>query len=491
MTTLKRVRSVGVWVAAPLVLVWIGATVAFGEPQRGQPSAPSNSSAEGSQTAPAPQDYRCECQDDPSARLDEDDEDKGLAPAEDRRVTPGKKLGADGGDAQRRRLNEIASRKVFFGNLHSHTKYSDGDGFPEDAFAHARAQGKLDFLAVTPHNHRHANRFPQFGIAHHNDRYEGPRQNALIPAANRLTLDDEFVALYGQEFSSISRGNHLCIFDVPRVVRTNDVANGRFDTLINDWLPSHLDSSGDLALVQLNHPWNGSCPNNIEYGRDDFPSFEEWRENLDKHASLIEVINGPSHDDAEGVKPRTINAGEFRRYLNLGFHLAPTANQDNHHRTWGTITDARTAVVATRLTKTDLLNAMRKRHVYASLDKNLRIVAQVEGELLGSILANPIAHAQELQIEIAINDDDEPAESYWVEVFADKEIDGESDDIRAKEVATFGPLTTSALAGESNTWELTGLEYDGWDYLYFRVLAGPTLQQAKKRAWTAPVWFAN
>jgi hypothetical protein len=28
--------------------------------------------------------------------------------------------------------------RVFFGNLHSHTSYSDGVGTPEDAFKHAR-----------------------------------------------------------------------------------------------------------------------------------------------------------------------------------------------------------------------------------------------------------------------------------------------------------------------------------------------------------------
>ena len=43
---------------------------------------------------------------------------------------------------------------VYFGNLHSHTSYSDGSGTPDDAYRHARNTAGLDFLAVTEHNHR-------------------------------------------------------------------------------------------------------------------------------------------------------------------------------------------------------------------------------------------------------------------------------------------------------------------------------------------------
>ena len=39
--------------------------------------------------------------------------------------------------------------KVFFGNLHSHTSFSDGSGSPEDAFKHARDTAEVDFLAIT------------------------------------------------------------------------------------------------------------------------------------------------------------------------------------------------------------------------------------------------------------------------------------------------------------------------------------------------------
>ena len=228
----------------------------------------------------------------------------------------------------------------------------------------------------------------------------------------------------------------------------------------------------------------------VEYGRDDFPTFAEWRDKLDACAQLIEVINGPSHENGTGRQPATVADAEYRRYLNMGFHLAPTANQDNHRRTWGSITDARTAVVTTTLSKAGVIGALRNRHAYATLDRNLRIIATVDGELCGSILsAAPTANA-ELTIEISVNDDDEATGRYWVEVFADR-IDGATGNQRAVLIATYGPLDTTANPADPNLWALEGLSYDeDWDYLYFRVLQG-SVSSAKPVAWLAPVWFGG
>ena len=47
--------------------------------------------------------------------------------------------------------------------------------------------------------------------------------------------------------------------------------------------------------------------------------------------------------------------------------------------------------------------------------------------------------------------------------------------------ATYGP-------GADEVWVLGGLQYAGWDYVYFRVWEGPEAT-AEKVAWLAPVWF--
>lgn len=409
-----------------------------------------------------------------------------LPPLAERKIRSARKAKGGMGPGLTLRAANQQPLQVFFGNLHSHTSYSDGTGLPAEAFFHARHEAELDFLALTEHNHREAGRRNGRRIAFHNDRYEGPRSDALILVANRLTQNGSFVALYGQEFSTISAGNHVNVFDVPHVIDDRVVKKGEFGDLFDSWLPSNLDTTGEQALLQLNHPWARSSPNEKEYGRDDLGTFRVWRSRLDQQAQLIEVINGPAFGRGTGREPHESGA-EYRRYLNMGFHLAPTANQDNHRRTWGTITDARTGVVAEELTKPAILEALRSRRAYASLDRNLRIIATVEGELCGAIISGSIANGHELDIEIAIDDDDEPTGRYWVEVFAD-EIDGRSGNARASLVATYGPLDASDDPNASNIWMLPGLAYDGWDYLYFRVLQGD-VSSVERQAWLAPVWF--
>ncbi len=265
---------------------------------------------------------------------------------------------------------------------------------------------------------------------------------------------------------------------MPHVIDDGTVANGDFATLINTWLPANQDTTGQQALLQMNHPWASSSRNSEEYGRNDFTSVTQWRQRVDARAQLICVANGPSHSTGTNRTPH-ISDSEFRRYLNLGFHLAPTADQDNHRATWGTITDARTAVIANTLDKPSILNALRARHAYATLDENLQIITTVQGALCGDIVAEPAANA-ELAIEVFITDDDEPTQTFWMEVFVD-DVGGS----RARLQATYGPLTATAA---DEVWVLGGLQYGGWDYLYFRVWEGPE-DSAERVAWIAPVWF--
>src|SRR6185436_18826241 len=146
--------------------------------------------------------------------------------------------------------------RVFFGNLHSHTGYSDGSGIPSDAYAHARDVAKLDFLAVTEHNHAQAG-----AIANNHALYNGPQPASLIRTAAQFDAPGSFVALYGQEFSTISSGNHANVLEVGDVIDTSDVPNGAWNLLLETWLPAHPDSEGKPAVMLLNHPATNDSPN--------------------------------------------------------------------------------------------------------------------------------------------------------------------------------------------------------------------------------------
>ncbi|HEV8543652.1 MAG TPA: hypothetical protein VGR78_14760, partial [Verrucomicrobiae bacterium] len=239
----------------------------------------------------------------------------------------------------------VADDLVFFGNLHSHTSYSDGSGTPDQAFTHARDVAKLDFLAITEHNHRAAeegataDRRDGVLIGKNPELYVGPSDTALIPTAARFNKDGQFVAFYGQEFSSISKGNHANVFEIGEVIDDQVVPNGRFDSLLN-WLDTHADSTGKKAILQFNH---AILLDNygIQYGADDFGGQSAWITKMSDHVALFEILNGPAMAKNSGNRSDEVIENDFKHYLLLGFHVAPTGDQDNHYFTWGTSTDTR------------------------------------------------------------------------------------------------------------------------------------------------------
>jgi len=323
-----------------------------------------------------------------------------------------------------------ADYKVFFGNLHSHTSYSDGSGTPSDAYKYAKS--RVDFLAITEHNHKGAEKGIKAGdprkdgilIANDHSLYKSTATKSLLSAAKRYTKDGEFVALFGQEFSTIQKGgNHVNVFEVAEVIDETVVTNGGFGQLIN-WLVTHSDSEQKPAIIQFNHPEKEIREAGIEYGRDDFLTIQDWIQKMSKHACLIEVFNGPGTVTPAPNLKHDVFTSDYFYYLNVGFKLAPTGNQDNHHRNWGDSTPVRTGVIAETLTKPRILDAMRKRHVYATTDPNLQLVFWVNKHLCGDVITTNPAASSELNIEYVINDADEPDADYDIEVYSDDRIGG-------------------------------------------------------------------
>ena len=380
--------------------------------------------------------------------------------------------------------------KIFFGGLHAHTKYSDGSGFPADAFARARDLGKMDFLAVTEHNHSAAEQ----GIGNDDPRkdgiliatqpalYNGTDPASLMSAARSFTVDDAFVAIGGQEFSTISSGNHANVFDVGDVIT---VANGDYKSLYDTWLPQHPDSLGEAPLVQFNHPnFRQDLNPNTEankrendYGFDDFnKDFAELLRHAEKNVSLIEIVSGPALSDGTNLSTSdNRHEKDYWFYLNQGFRLAPTANQDNHFFNWGTVTRARTAVLADRLTKADILRALKARRAYATEDQNLQVRFLVNVQQMGSIIRTP--QPQDLTIEVGIADPDEPNARYKVELYRD-EVGGDMIE---------DPADDSELEGDG-TVTFTGQRFESATVFFFIKVLQKNADGQTECAWTAPVW---
>lgn len=103
------------------------------------------------------------------------------------------------------------------------------------------------------------------------------------------------------------------------------VQKGRYDLLLT-FLATNRDSTGQPPVVMLNHPKNTLTVDAMEYGRDDFPTQDEWVRRMGAQARLIQIINGPGQEAGENLRPARPDEDAYFKYLNLGFKVAPTAD---------------------------------------------------------------------------------------------------------------------------------------------------------------------
>lgn len=414
----------------------------------------------------------------------------------------------------------MASDKVYYGLLHAHTSYSDGVGTPAEAFAAAKAAG-LDFFAVTPHNHVKAENSwsgenkDGLMIGTNNDLYNATTPitvvrkwtdengdhndtitvSSLFTAANEAT-DTGFIAIVGQEFSTISSGNHVNVFEFPSVLTAD---NGDFYGLFEE-LTNATPANSGAYVVQLNHPnaqqdlfYNGSNSATLrkmynDYGIDEAdygPEFSQLVAATDNYVHLIEVLTGPAKKEENQTnyhyRGSHLKEHDYYFYLIQGFHIGPSAGQDNHFRTWGSVTDARTGVYAPSRTKSNILQAFRSHKTFVTEDKNLALFLSVNNSPMGS--NSDLSAGSALTLSVSVSDQDEPNSSYEVNLYYG-DIQPANSESATYWKATDGLQETLDHDGDG-TLTISGYESSGEpEFFYVRV------EQADgDRAWSAPVWL--
>ncbi|PLV56727.1 CehA/McbA family metallohydrolase [Thermotoga sp. SG1] len=238
---------------------------------------------------------------------------------------------------------------VYYGNLHSHTSFSDGSGTPDQAYEYARKY--LDVLAVTDHAYYFAQKI---------DGKTKPYLTKL--AAERYTEDGKFVALQGFEWTSGI--GHINVYEsLEWIDRNHESSLEGFYR----WLVEHK------KLAQFNHPIS-------TFGT--FDSFRYFPE-ADKYVNLIEVGNG-NWSSGDVINPEMY--GNYILALNRGWHLGATVGQDNHKPNWGSANEARTGIVADELTYDSIMDALWKRHTFGSEDRNVRALLKSGQHLMGDVV---------------------------------------------------------------------------------------------------------
>ncbi len=360
--------------------------------------------------------------------------------------------------------------KVFVGNLHAHTSFSDGSGFPDEAFDRAKAAG-LHFMAVTEHNHTNNihPKDPQGGqiIGGDPTLYE-----KLIQQAGAKTQTASFIALFGQEFSSIGPGNHLNVIGPHAVILDTEIQNGEYKKFYQTWLPAHTD----VTFIQFNHPWEDLKDGFENYGRHQFQgSFAKLRNATAGKLRTIEVINGPGLNPGTGIGAKLQGESFYTEFLAHGFRLAPSADQDNHHRTWGDLTDARTGVLASDLTESAITEAILARRTFATTDRSLRAALSVNGSVMGSDITAP---TRNLTIAYKVADADEPKARYDIKIVVGSSVSGG--------VAQERTLATSVQGNQDNTVQFTTPHSSS--FVYLKVVQNPQTSSKKDHLVSSPVW---
>lgn len=275
---------------------------------------------------------------------------------------------------------------TYFGQLHSHTGYSDGLDDPYIAYYYAKNTAKVDFLAVTDHSN-------SFDNASTSSMADGSKSTEWInghTAADEYT-DSNFVGIYAYEMTWSNGTGHINTFNTPGF-ENRDTAKYK----LVDGLKSYYDVLKQFpdSISQFNHP-------GATFG--DFNDFAYYDPQIDKQISLIEVGNGEGAVRSSNYFP---SYEYYTRALDKGWHVSPTNNQDNHLGKWGNANTCRTVVLTDSLTRENIYDAMRNMRTYATEDNDLRIKYTLNGEVMGTVFDQKPAG---VDIKVDLEDPDNEA----------------------------------------------------------------------------------
>lgn len=268
-----------------------------------------------------------------------------------------------------------ASRyRIVWGDMHGHTRLSDGKGSLDDYFRHARDVAKLDFVIVTDHD---------FG---HEAPWRMPRAHWDLTQskAGEYTVNGRFVALAGYEWTSQEKYwtevrtnlvSERLFPGTPRFYNHKNVyCPGRIPYLFSAKDPA-CNSPGLLAetVRQTGGLIHNAHPDATSEGRDQF----------DYASSASDVIANtemcPDMIRYRGTNYPMRGEQTVRAFLDRGGRTGFVAGTDTHEGKPA----ARTAVLVRRLTRAAIFEALRHRRNYAINHARIVLDFRINGRLMG------------------------------------------------------------------------------------------------------------
>jgi hypothetical protein len=319
-------------------------------------------------------------------------------------------------------------------------------GPPSSHYALAKANG-YDFYAVTDHSQE-------------SDFYPTNTNNpAWLDSKNEAdeATDSNFVAIRGFEYSENNGPGgkgHLNVYNTASYL--NALQKGMDLPFFYKWLETVPSDGEGVVVTSFNHP-----------GPDQYDNWNNRTPEATDIITMLEVINSNNKIHYLGF----INA------LDKGWKVSPICGNDNHGFEGITSHTSRTFVLATDKSKLAILDAMKNRRTYASLDNNIQCKYTVNGKIMGSTLEGD----KVFKFDILISDSDTNNPKNKITKIDIVKDNGEV-------VKTYEP----ANPDYSVHWSL-GI-YDATSkYFFVRIYnAGggdaPGADAQKPIAWLAPVW---
>jgi len=357
-----------------------------------------------------------------------------------------------------------AQFNYYFGNIHSHTEYSDGNkdsltsgvSTPGQSFQFAKNSYHVDFWGISEHNHFTATNNPGMLLA---------RYQPGLYQADTATQNGYFVAMYGIEFGTISTGGHVVTYGLPGLVGWDTVAG----------IPNYAtfcakgDYSGYWTIAQ-NFPNTFSTLAHPETGDyNDLLLSAPYNPTADSQVVGTAVRSGSAFSTTTNYSdpPATSYEFQFRRALAKGYHLGPTLDHDNHYTTFGRTLMGRTVILATQLHRDSLIAAYKARRFYASDDWNAEVQFTVNSAVMGSVIQSNGGS----QIQVQVNDLDLGESIASIQIYYGRPGSGNISTI----------LTTSL---NTNTLNFTHQPMPGDSVYYYAKIQ----QTDGDLIWTAPIW---
>jgi hypothetical protein len=288
---------------------------------------------------------------------------------------------------------ECQTYNYYFGNLHAHTAFSDGNKDstvsgvfdPAGGYAYAKLSNDFDFLGISEHNHYSSNKNPGFKL---------PRYQAGLNMATTANQDGSFVSLFGMEYGVASNNNgHVIIYGFNQLIGWETGVGGSI-TNNYDIYNAKSDYASLFKKVKNNpgsfcylaHPWWTDFT--LDGTDSTALAFMPYNSMFDSAIVGVPLRSGGAFstftDYSDYMTDNYFNY--YRKLLYIGYHIGIGYDHDNHYTNFGRSNGGRLVIVAPLLSKAEIMSAMQNMHFYGSDDSNAKLDFRLNGQIMGSQL---------------------------------------------------------------------------------------------------------